>query len=126
MKHINKDFYRPFISCFLLLTLLAGCGSGTEGDNRETRSSIIPVKQKTASINLSGLSPEMLKTISIDEAIINKSGQAIVKIPLVFYSFVYVTDATDNIVGMYYGLPEQPTFNINIDSTAKAVVMSIP
>lgn len=108
------------------MTLLAGCGNGTEGDNRETRSSIIPVKQKTASINLPGLSPEMLKTISIDEATINKSGQAIVKIPHGLYSFVYVTDTNDNIVGMYYGLPEQPTFNINIASTAKAVVMSIP
>jgi len=57
---IKKDFYRPFISCSLLLTLLAGCGSGIEGNNKETINNEGWIKRLSGNINISYKEPDPL------------------------------------------------------------------
>jgi hypothetical protein len=101
-------------------------GGGGKGGEVSSSESGVSIEEKTASVNLPRFIPETLKTVSIVEASVDSTGRSNVKVPQGFYSFVYATDENGNIVGMYYGLPEQAEISIDVDSTAKAIVMSIP
>ena len=87
---------------------------------------IIETTEGPIDVDLPNVKEEELKQFQMTESPVNSDGSSYATIPEYYYLFTYATDANGNIVGMNFGIAGQNGFKIDIDSTALAVVMSLP
>ncbi|RJR27411.1 MAG: DUF1566 domain-containing protein [Desulfobacteraceae bacterium] len=86
---------------------------------------VLPV-ERTVKIQLPVSDLSKLKVIGITEVSPDINGNAVVEMPKDFYSFVYLTDDSGNIVGMRYGVSNEKEIRIDTVTTAVGLVMSFP